>query len=385
MSRTYRVVLHSPRKDGTQQVRVRVVEDRAVSYIGLPAYVKAAAFNKNAERGKRNWIRTNHPDAEIFNRLIAEKLRELDDPASVQHGRTLVLEFLDGEVARRKEQGKTARQWEKLPSLGAKLREFGGDALTWADLTVAHLERFEAWMLHTKKLKRNSASKHLSELRALVRRAVRMDVIPDSLDPFRKFQIRLERPGRDKLSMEEVVAIASLEVEGLLALARDTFMLQFYCAGMRVSDVMQLKVEDVEHGILSYRMDKTGKVHSLRLPQQAEAIFGRYAAGRRKGYLLPYLSDEVDYDRDRLVQTIESRTATYNLRLKRLAAMAGIEKNVSSHIARHSFASISAEATGDVYAISKALGHASVQVTQNYLKQFDRQAVDGLLDRVFNK
>lgn len=59
--------------------------------------------------------------------------------------------------------------------------------------------------------------------------------------------------------------------------------------------------------------------------------------------------------------------------------MAGIEsKGLSFHVARHSFADFARRQSGDLYAVSKALGHTSLQVTQNYLRSFDKDAVDKL-------
>jgi site-specific recombinase XerD len=58
--------------------------------------------------------------------------------------------------------------------------------------------------------------------------------------------------------------------------------------------------------------------------------------------------------------------------------MAGIEKNLSTHIARHSFAANSLQQSGNVYAVSSALGHASVKQTETYLN-VGQAMVDKLL------
>ena len=73
-----------------------------------------------------------------------------------------------------------------------------------------------------------------------------------------------------------------------------------------------------------------------------------------------------------------------NRDLKKLAELAGLEsEGLSFHVARHSFADFARSQSGDLYAVSKALGHTSLQVTQKYLKSFDRDAVDRLANTLW--
>lgn len=64
--------------------------------------------------------------------------------------------------------------------------------------------------------------------------------------------------------------------------------------------------------------------------------------------------------------------------------MAGIEKKVSMHIARHSFANIARQKKANVYDISKALGHSSLKITESYLSKFDTASQDATMKQVFN-
>lgn len=69
-----------------------------------------------------------------------------------------------------------------------------------------------------------------------------------------------------------------------------------------------------------------------------------------------------------------------------LARQANIHKpdEVTFHVARHSFADVARQRSKDIYAISKALGHASLSVTESYLASFDQDAVDSLTDQMWN-
>ena len=57
---------------------------------------------------------------------------------------------------------------------------------------------------------------------------------------------------------------------------------------------------------------------------------------------------------------------------------------ISMHLARHSFADYARTKSGNLYAISKTLGHSSLQITQAYLKSFDQDAVDQLADELWS-
>ena len=63
--------------------------------------------------------------------------------------------------------------------------------------------------------------------------------------------------------------------------------------------------------------------------------------------------------------------------------MAGIDKKVSMHIARHSFANIARQKKANVYDISKALGHSSLSITEAYLSKFDVESQDATIKQVF--
>ena len=87
----------------------------------------------------------------------------------------------------------------------------------------------------------------------------------------------------------------------------------------------------------------------------------------------------------KLYNAIASQNALVNKNLKKVASRAGISCNLSFHIARHSFADIARQKGWDVYLISKALGHSSIKVTENYLKGFDAEALDAEMDSLFSE
>ena len=186
--------------------------------------------------------------------------------------------------------------------------------------------------------------------------------------------------------MEEIIAIETLEIEenSLIWHVRNTFLFAFYNAGIRISDILLMTWDNIQDGRLVYIMYKTAKPHSLILKEKPLAILEKYRS-RNEYYIFPFLSDRYDYSDPMFKHNqIGAKTALINKYLKDLAIKAEINKTVTTHTARHSFADIARQKTDNLYNISKALGHSSLKVTEGYLASFDDQAVDDTLDSMFD-
>ena len=131
-------------------------------------------------------------------------------------------------------------------------------------------------------------------------------------------------------------------------------------------------------------MYKTNKVHSLKLKVKPLAILEKYKSSG-ESFIFPFLSDRYDYsDPMFLHNQIGAKTALINKYLKDIASKAGINKKITTHTARHSFADIARQKTDNIYNLSKTLGHSSLKVTEAYLSSFDEKAVDDTLDSMFD-
>jgi integrase len=108
-----------------------------------------------------------------------------------------------------------------------------------------------------------------------------------------------------------------------------------------------------------------------------------------KGLVFDYLNsedfkdlrimDKKELTKDQLYNLHRARTK-YNGRLQRIANRIGVEK-ITSHVSRHSFAYYMLSTGATVEEISFALGHASIQITQSYIKQFPSRYSDEAIDR----
>ena len=381
------------RADGTAPVYVRVIANRKTRLVSTGVYVEPKHWNANRQR-----VRSSHDLAVALNARLRQDLHDAQEAALGASSAAVVKAALDGPggsltgymerfVDRLRARGDRAH-WEvkKYSTTLAKVRGALGADVPWAEVDRDALATFERYCRETKKNNPNTVAKELTRLRRVYKEAVRDGVIEPADDPFLVYQKpRGQRVERRKLPLADVEKLAALGPEdgvadgSVEAVARDAFVFSFYAGGMRFGDVARLKASEVRAGRADYRMLKTGTVMSVPLPPPAVAIVGWYAGGAdgRGGYLFPLLRDGDERDGVHLRKRISSRNAQVNAALKRLAEKAELKPDgLSFHVARHSFADYARTKSGDLYAISKALGHGNLQTTETYLKSFDRDAVD---------
>ncbi len=266
---------------------------------------------------------------------------------------------------------------------------FDGDAL----------RAFERWLKTKTDNGPNTVRKELVRLRTVARLAVRDGLL--TLNPFERFDMPPEHAThRRKLMLPEMRALAALPLEDdeRARWVRDAFVFAFYAGGMRFGDACTLRGESVvpdgrdgQAGFrVRYRMMKTGAAVDLPLPPVAVDLLRAHSTipADPDAFVFPMLRGahltgaDGKPDGVRLRKAISSSNATTNRVLKDLARLAEIERpdEVSFHVARHSFADLARTQSGNVYAVSKALGHANLTITETYLRSFDRDATDRLQD-----
>ena len=127
---------------------------------------------------------------------------------------------------------------------------------------------------------------------------------------------------------------------------QNVWLVAFYFAGIRISDVIKLKWSDFKNERLYYVMNKNEKPLSLKIPEKAESILSSYKkyASENKGYVFPFLLDVNERSLEDVFRKTRNATKLFNKYLKRIASECKIDKNLSNHIARHSFGNIAGDA-----------------------------------------
>ena len=191
--------------------------------------------------------------------------------------------------------------------------------------------------------------------------AVAMDYL--STNPYLKFQVKTEKPKREFLTQRELKKLRKKKIEiKRLAIVRDIFLFACY-TGLSYADISKLAKQHVRTGNDGKKwiiIDRTKNGSRCRVPllPVAKKILKRYKnypTNTSKGLLLPVNSNQ-----------------KMNAYLKEIADICGIKKNLSMHVARHTFATTITLTNGvPIETVSKILGHSSLKTTQIYARILD--------------
>jgi integrase len=147
------------------------------------------------------------------------------------------------------------------------------------------------------------------------------------------------------------------------------FYFSFNACGMCFVDLAYLRKDCISGDQLIYRRKKTGQLIDITLTAPLQIIINSFEQETEGSpYVFPLLREPDGA----LYRQYETAARSYNRRLKQLGALAGIEGCLTSHTARHSWASIGKNKLFPLAVLSACLGHSSEKTTRIYLASFDR-------------
>jgi integrase/recombinase XerD len=217
--------------------------------------------------------------------------------------------------------------------------------------------------LKTLGLNANSIARKLAAIKTFYRFLVREKILrqdPTSLLDSPK----LWRKIPSTLSVEEIEALLAQPDWRKRGGLRDKAILEvLYATGMRVSELTQLKVEDVNLDVGFVRcLGKGNKERIVPLGKNAIVSLKRYLEKERPDFLKRLLSSDLFLSR--LHKRI-SRQSIWKM-VKRYARQARIRQEIRPHILRHSFATHLLERGADLRSVQEMLGHSDISTTQVY-------------------
>ena len=210
--------------------------------------------------------------------------------------------------------------------------------------------------------------KHIKRLRRMVTLAHRLGWIQK--DPFANYKIHIEKKEREFLSSYELKSIEDLnsKVERL-SIVKDIFIFSCY-TGISYIDIINLKPSNIgigidgEYWIMGERI-KTGTSFKIPLLPKALEIIRKYEEHPRtvmQNTLLPKLSNQ-----------------KLNSYLKEIADLCSIQKNLTFHMARHTFATTVTLSNGvPIETDSKLLGHTKLSTTQIYARVVEKKVSEDM-------
>jgi integrase len=221
---------------------------------------------------------------------------------------------------------------------------------------------------HQRPMENNGVMKHLERFRKMVTMAVKMEWLDK--DPFEKYQLKFNRVERDFLTEYELAKIEKKEFRiERLKYVRDLFVFSCY-TGLAYIDAINLNPINITIGIdgenwISTKRQKTDEPVRVPILPKAWEMIERYKTHPRslqKGTIFPHVSNQ-----------------KLNSYLKEIADLCGIEKNMTFHLARHTFATTVTLTNGvPIETVSKMLGHSRITTTQVYAKVIERKVSEDM-------
>ncbi len=221
-------------------------------------------------------------------------------------------------------------------------------------------------------LRRSSQSRILSALRGFFNHLTNEKIIDFS--PMEYIESpKSMRPIPSVLSGEEIESLLSAPNSSSPRGFRDAAMLHtMYAAGLRVSELVTLKLKDLN--LVAGFLSVTGKGDKQRLVpigEWASVMLTKYIEEIRPRYATPTVTEVFLSDRKKPM----SRQGFWQI-VKKYTLKAGISKNVSPHKLRHSFATHLLEGGADLRSVQAMLGHADISTTQIYTHVTMRHMVE---------
>lgn len=226
------------------------------------------------------------------------------------------------------------------------------------DITLTFIRDFEVYLRSDCKLSTNVSAKTIQYLKKIIVIAFNDGVV--NSNPFANFKIKKETAERGYLDQNELDAIIEKYIPiKRIDNVRDIFVFCCY-TGLSYIDIHALKSDHIRKAFdgnlwIMTKRHKTEVPVKVRLLDVPKKIIEKHSGQLLNGKLLPVSSNQ-----------------KMNAYLKELADICGITKNITTHMARHTFATTITLSNGvPIETVSKMLGHTNIKTTQIYAKITD--------------
>lgn len=293
--------------------------------------------------------------ADIYTEFEKEQLRR------IEMGNRDFLEYF--KQLTRKRVNSNSDNWKAAYNY---LSLFTNGSLKFKELNERFCESFQDYLLTTRsirsdktRLKRNSAVSYFNKFKAALREAYRDGFLTTDLNA-KVPSIPAEEPSREYLTLEELRMLAKTPCRNDLLKRAALFSA---LTGLRHSDIMKLtwgevRNSDTQGTYLKFRQKKTKGAEVLPIGNEAAQLLG-----------------EPKHKSEKVFEGLKY-SAYENKHLFQWIGLAGIDKDITFHCFRHTYAVLQLEHGADLYTVSKMLGHRNLKTTQVYAKIVDKTKLE---------
>jgi len=233
----------------------------------------------------------------------------------------------------------------------------------------AFIMEYEFYLRSERKCANNSAVKYIKNFHKIINQCIANGWLQK--DPFVNYKSKMKEVIREFLTEKEIEDIINKEfVSERLELVRDIFIFSCF-TGLAYIDVQQLTTDNVALGIDGdkwifknrQKTDTASKIPLLPMAQEIITKYENHPVCKNENRLLPILSNQ-----------------KMNAYLKEIADVCKINKDLTFHIARHTFATTVTLSNGvPLETVSKMLGHTNLKTTQHYAKILDKKISEDMM------
>lgn len=391
MNATVNVVLFKSKTlaNGEHPLMIRVCKDNKKKYksLGISIHPQFWDFDKNKPR-------KNCPNKEQIQTLISDNIKDLS--GSILDFKTENKEFTATKVIERVKEPSLKKTVEQLfdseinrlqgegrlkyastyKELKASLLNFNMHLdIYFSEIDINWLKRYEAY-LRTKGLADNSIGVRFRTLRTLFNKAISENIVKSDYYPFKAYKVSKLRKGTVKraITKADIELIINHKVENDYSqLAIDLFYFSYLSGGINFVDMAYLTYDNIVDKRLIYIRKKTKKLIKLPIQDKAMDIVKKYKSNN--SYIFPILSEfhKTDIQKANRVHKVLGKINKY---LKAVGEELGLPIDLTTYVARHTYATVLKRSGVNTSIISESLGHSSEKVTQIYLDSFENSQID---------
>ena len=398
MKATINVVCYTSKKlaNGDHPLMLRVCKDGKKKYQSLGISVNPQHWDFDRSKPKPDC-----PNKELILKLILEKEAEYQNKvielaayqreytaSSLLKTKDKILlktvdeyyqELIQGLITKDK-RGNSRVYRDSLNSL----KRFNNEKLDFFfdEIDVDWLNEYESW-LKGKGCADTTISVLFRTLRSAYNKAVENNNVRKVENPFKKFKVskfntKTQKRAISKDDIKKVMNIDLTSQRTYMRLSRDIFIFSYLCGGVNFTDIANLRLSHIINNRLVYVRQKTKKRISIPLQQEAVAIIDSYSSGQLDSdeYIFPILSKHKHKTELQRYNRVHKMIGKVNDYLKQIAKLVGIETNLTSYVARHSYATVLKRSGVNIALIGETLGHSDLKTTQIYLDSFENEQID---------
>ncbi len=355
-----KILPNKPDKDGLCEIKIRVTIDRKTAYYGIGKKIAPDKFDNRAgiAIGKSKAAQEINvyitKELNNANEAVAE-MRKQNERASFElfqkyYYRQSINSF-DYYVNLAMKTVEINRMFQ-YTLVAKELKGLFGENMTVNDLTPSNIRTYDDFMQDERKLAPNTRRQRHKIISRIINLAINGGEYFEG-NPYRtgKFEMpKVVETFKETLTEEEYHKMKDfIPPTKKLAKIQDLFV--FQCnVGLRYGDLNKLTVDNIKDGVLVVQMSKTKKYVRIPLTTTAQEIIERQ----------PKRADK------RIFENISNQK--YNDYLKVLSNAVGIQKKVTTHVARYTLASIAFNAGITLDVVCEILGHSSIAITKIYAK-----------------